>query len=71
MTRIEDMETTREVVSDPRAFRKAYLEELGKFLDTIRAGCVTAQIDYAVAETDKRFDMFLGTYLARRQTMSA
>ena len=70
ITRIEDLETRREVVSDPRAFRKAYLEELAKFLDIIRQGCQGAQIDYVVAETDKRFDLFLGTYLARRQLMT-
>jgi hypothetical protein len=63
------MENQREVVSDPRAFRKAYLEELARFLETIRGGCLGAQIDYALAETDKRFDAFLGTYLARRQLL--
>jgi uncharacterized protein (DUF58 family) len=70
VTRIEDMEDRREVISDPRAFRKAYLEELAKFLDTIRSGCQAAQIDYALAETGQPFDRFLGTYLARRQSMS-
>jgi uncharacterized protein (DUF58 family) len=70
ITRIEDMEDRREVVSDPRAFRKTYLEELARFLDVIRGGCLGAQIDYALAETDRRFDAFLGTYLARRQTLS-
>jgi uncharacterized protein (DUF58 family) len=69
ISRIEDMENQREVTSDPRAFRKAYLEELAKFLETIRAGCLDAQIDYALAQTDKPFDLFLGTYLARRQMM--
>jgi uncharacterized protein (DUF58 family) len=67
VTRIEDLENGREVISDPRAFRKSYLEELAKFLDKIRTGCTTAQIDYSVAATDKPFDTFLGTYLARRQ----
>jgi len=70
VTQIEDMETNRQVVSDPRAFRKAYLEELAKFLAAVRGGCTAAQIDYAQAQTDQRFDLFLGTYLARRQTMS-
>jgi uncharacterized protein (DUF58 family) len=70
VTRIEDLETRREVVSDPRAFRKAYLEELAKFLEAVRAGCQGAQIDYSLAETDKPFDLFLGTYLARRQALS-
>jgi uncharacterized protein (DUF58 family) len=69
VSRIEDMENQREVISDPRAFQKAYLEELAKFLNVIRAGCRTAQIDYALAETDQRFDAFLGTYLARRQAL--
>ncbi len=69
VTRIEDMENHREITSDPRAFRRAYLDELSRFLETIRAGCRTAQIDYVVAQTDQRFDLFLGTYLARRQAL--
>lgn len=69
VSRIEDLENHREVTSDPRAFRKAYLEELGKFLDTIRQGCMAGQIDYALASTADPFDEFLGAYLARRQTM--
>jgi uncharacterized protein (DUF58 family) len=71
VTRIEDLENGREVVSDPRAFRKSYLEELAKFLEVIRGGCRSCQIDYAQAQTDQRFDAFLGTYLARRQMMNA
>src|SRR5262249_4711567 len=39
ITRIEDLENGREVTSDPQAFRRAYLEELGKFLATVRIGC--------------------------------
>jgi uncharacterized protein (DUF58 family) len=70
VTRIEDMENAREVTSDPRAFRAAYLDEFGRFLDAIRAGCRSAQIDHVVAQTDQRFDLFLGNYLARRQAMS-
>ncbi len=70
ITLIEDLETKREVISDPRAFRKAYLEELDKFLDTIRTGCLSSQIDYALADTSERFDGFLGNYLAKRQRMS-
>jgi len=69
ITRIEDMETGREVTSDPRAFRAAYLDELSRFLEQLRQGCRAAQIDYVVAQTDQRFDLFLGAYLARRQAM--
>ena len=69
VTRIEDMENRREVISDPLAFRKSYLEELAKFLEVVRGGCTSAQIDYALADTSQPFDWFLGTYLARRQSM--
>jgi uncharacterized protein (DUF58 family) len=70
ISRIEDLENGRAVVSDPRAFRKTYLEELERFLETVRGGCRAARIDYALAATDQRFDAFLGTYLARRQKMN-
>ncbi len=69
VTRIEDLENGREVTSDPRAFRKAYLDELSQFLAAVRQGCLDGQIDYALAETSQRFDGFLGNYLARRQMM--
>src|SRR6516162_6573435 len=64
VTRIEDMETGREISSDPRAFRNAYLDEFEEFVDTVRAGCRAARIDYVVAQTDQPFDTFLGAYLA-------
>ena len=66
VSRIEDMETGRELTGDPQAFRNAWMEEIEKFLDTIRRGCRTAQIDYVLARTDAPLDRFLGTYLARR-----
>ena len=69
ITRIEDMETAREVTSDPQAFRNAYLREFGKFMEEVRGGCRTAGIDHLAARTDQRFDLFLGNYLARRQAM--
>lgn len=69
ITHIEDLETSRAVSGDPEALRAAYLEELGRFLALLRAGCRTAQIDYTVAQTNQRFDLFLGNYLARRQAL--
>jgi uncharacterized protein (DUF58 family) len=68
--RIEDLETHREVAGDSRAFRKTYLDEIGRFLGTLRRGCRDAQIDYVLAETDRPFHVFLGNYLARRQLLS-
>ena len=65
-TCIEDMESAREVLSDPRAFRKAYLDGFSAFTSALRQGCRNGNVDYQVAETDRRFDTFLGAYLAAR-----
>ena len=70
VTRIEDMENGREITSDPRAFRTAYMDEFARFLEAVRNGCRGAGIDHVVAQTDQRFDLFLGNYLARRQALS-
>jgi uncharacterized protein (DUF58 family) len=67
VSRIEDLETGREVTGDPRAFRKAYLDELTNFLNAIKGGCQDSQIDYAVARTNQAFGEFLGKFLSRRQ----
>jgi uncharacterized protein (DUF58 family) len=68
-SRVEDLETGRAVVGDPRAFQKAYREEVTAFLEVLRAGCRAARIDYVLAETRQPFGDFLGAYLARRQTL--
>ncbi|MFN0198010.1 MAG: DUF58 domain-containing protein [Planctomycetaceae bacterium] len=67
VTRVVDMETNREVLSDPQAFRQAYLEEFTRFQQDLRAGCLASQIDYSLAETNQPFDSFLGQYLATRE----
>lgn len=67
---IIDMETKREVPSDPLSFRRTYLEEMNRFLLTIRGGCQDASIDYALAETSKPYGAFLGNYLARRDLLT-
>jgi len=68
ITSIEDLESRREVISDPRAFRKAYLEGVAAHLGAVRAGCEAARIDYQLARTDTPFDTFLGAYLSRRES---
>jgi uncharacterized protein (DUF58 family) len=65
-SQIEDLETGRLITGDPRAFRKAYLDEFSQFVETLRSGCRSAQIDYELAETGQPFDLFLGRYLAKR-----
>ena len=68
ITSIEDMENGREILSDPRAFRKAYLEGIGAHLRAVRAGCEEARIDFVSAQTDQDLGRFLGSYLAKRES---
>lgn len=66
MTRFEGLEGTSFVVVDPGALRKAYLEELNKFLLTLKKGCLGAKIDYVPLDTHQPLDIALATYLATR-----
>lgn len=67
VTRIEDLETGREVSSDPRAFKQAYLEALAAFLTQVQQSCRAAQIDHQVVSTSQPVGDFLGRYLAHRE----
>lgn len=66
-TSIEDMESHREIISDPRALRKAYLEGITAHIQALRAGCEEAKIDFVPAQTDQELGRFLGSYLAKRE----
>ena len=51
---------------DPRALRRAYLEEISKFCEEIRKGCVKQMIDYVQISTDRDLDVEMTKYLASR-----
>jgi uncharacterized protein (DUF58 family) len=65
-TQIEDMETSRLVSADAIAMRNEYLRRLNGYIDTIRRGCRSQRVGYALADTSEPFDLFLGTYLSQR-----
>jgi len=66
MTLFKGMEQTVETTADAPSLRKAYLEELGRFVDTIRKGCREHQADYRLIRTDASLDEALVEYLASR-----
>ena len=65
-TQIEDVETGRLVSADAAALRNEYLRRLNDYIDTVRGGCQSHGVGYALADTSEPFDMFLGTYLSKR-----
>lgn len=63
---IENIESAHTVAADAEAIRTHYLDQLHAYLEALRRGCGMRRIGYALADTQERFDLFLGTYLTRR-----
>jgi len=69
MTLFEGMEEYPKLLVDPRALRQAYLEEVDRFVQKVRRGCVQNMIDYVQISTDRQLDVELTKYLASRLAM--
>ena len=67
VNQIEDIETGRLVSADADDIRDEYLRRLNGYIDTLRAGCLTHGVGYALADTTEPFESFLGSYLSQRQ----
>jgi uncharacterized protein (DUF58 family) len=68
LTVFEDIEDTAvRVLSDPRAIRAAYLQQMEAFLAEYRRACRREMIDYSLFPTTTPLDVALTRYLARRQ----
>lgn len=66
LTLFKGLEQYGDVLADPRALRKAYLQEFHGFLKQVRQGCRAQRIDYVEMPTNQPLDIALSTYLARR-----
>jgi uncharacterized protein (DUF58 family) len=66
MTLFEGLEDFPKQLVDPRSLRKAYLEEVNRFCEEIRKGCVKQMIDYVRISTEQDLDVELTKYLAGR-----
>ena len=66
MTLFEGLEEYPKLLIDPRSLRKAYLEEVNKFCEEMRRGCVKQMIDYVRISTDQDLDVELTKSLASR-----
>lgn len=70
-TLFRGLEQLPEVLTDPRALRRAYLDELEKFMRAVRRGCRDQRIDYVAVRTDQPLDVFLSSFLAARMSRVA
>jgi uncharacterized protein (DUF58 family) len=65
-TLFKGLEGMPEVLTEPHALRRAYLDELGNFLAELKKGCRLMDIDYVPLRTDQTLDVPLSSYLASR-----
>ncbi len=67
-TLFRGLEDLGDVLTDPKALRKAYLAEFNRFLQAVRKGCRAQNIDYVQLRTDQPLDVALSSFLAARMT---
>ena len=65
-----DLETGEKLELDPTHARKAYKEELQKFIDQCREKCQLMNVDYRLVSTGETFEDFVHQYLNERRRMS-
>ena len=61
-----DMESRESHITSPAAVRRAYLQNLGEFLDYCRQRCQSGGIDYCLMNTAEPVDKALSAYLSKR-----
>ena len=67
-TLFRGMEQLPDVLTDPRALRRAYLREFNAFLQSVKLGCHQRHADYLRLRTDESLEIALTSYLAARMT---
>lgn len=65
-TKFKGLEGWDDLLTDPRALRKAYLREFDAFRRQVMTGCRARRIDYVLLRTDQSLDVALSGYLASR-----
>jgi uncharacterized protein (DUF58 family) len=65
-TLFRGLEQYTELLTDPRALRAGYLEQVEGFITEMRRGCRNQNIDYVQLRTDRDLGVVLSSYLAHR-----
>jgi uncharacterized protein (DUF58 family) len=67
LVQFKGLEYANQVLCHPRMVKKAYLEELHKFLTKMKAMCTKNGVDYVQVSTDTPVDIVLSAYLIGRE----
>jgi uncharacterized protein (DUF58 family) len=66
VTLFKGLEALGDIVTEPRSLRAAYLQEVNSFLQRVRTGCRSQQIDCLQVRTDQPLGVVLSSFLAAR-----
>ncbi len=66
-TLFKGLEDLPEALVEPRALRRAYLDEFAAYVRRLEEGCRRYQIDYVQLRTDQSLEVALSSYLATRR----
>ena len=68
MTKFRGLEGLPDMLVDPRALKKPYLQEFGRYVRRLKQGCRMRRIDYVQMRTDRSLGLALSSYLSSRMT---
>jgi len=68
VTLFKGMEELGQLITEPRALRDAYLEQMNAFRDGLKKMCRGMNIDYQPFNTSEPLDVSLSNFLANRQS---
>ena len=66
--RFEGLEGEEPLTTQPQRIRDEYLKNFGKYMESLKSGCVAAQIDYTVVDTSRPLDLLLSEFFNERET---
>ena len=69
--RFEGLEGEEPLTTQPQRIREDYLKNLTEYMDSLRAGCVAAHIDYLTVDTSRPLDVVLSEFFNERQSTLA
>jgi uncharacterized protein (DUF58 family) len=68
-TNFEGLESFEQLKCNPRALREGYLTALGGYLEEVRRGCSSNNVDYSLLRTSQPLDAALAAFLSNRLGM--
>lgn len=65
-TLFRGLEAYPDLLTDPRSLRKSYLDQFTQFVNELKNGCLTQNVDYLQITTEKPLNIAMASYLAHR-----